>query len=214
MGMEVFMNRSVSLFVSGGLALGFSLSGITSAQASVVDQYASTVIGYSSQWSTNTWSAAQALGTPNTFGYGDINTAWAPSLVNGTSEFLTVGFTMPVYATDATIRETDGNGFVTQVDVLDTNNVLHNVWASTDTSQPGTPVDFLVSWSETSYLVKGLKVYVNTNHSQTWEEIDSIRLGGNTVAPVPIPAAAWLFGSGVCALYGAFRRPRRAAQTA
>jgi hypothetical protein len=37
----------------------------------VISQWASEVIGYSSQYTDSGWSAAQALGEPNTFSYGD-----------------------------------------------------------------------------------------------------------------------------------------------
>jgi|GEM_PF-4177699 len=145
-----------------------------------LDQYASQVLSYSSQYSTNSWSANQVIGSPNTFHYGDISTSWATSSMNGGTEHITVLFATPVYASGATIRETYGNGFVTGVDVLDMSNQLHRVWNGTDGSQPGQPVDFLTTWSQTNYQVKGVKVYVNTNHNSYWEEIDSIKLMGST----------------------------------
>ena len=69
-----------------------------------------------------------------------------------------------VHAAGVTVRETFNNGFVYQIDVLDTSNVLHTVWTGTDPSQPGTPVDFTVGFAATPYLVKGVKVYVDNNH--------------------------------------------------
>lgn len=142
-------------------------------------RYASTVLGFSSQYSAGNWSAAQALGEPNTFTYGDRVTAWAPSPRNGSLEFITVGFTTPIYASGAAIRETYGNGFVYKIDVLDLADGLHTVWTGTDPSQPGSPVDFMPTWPQTPYLVKGLKIYTDTDHNlSTWEEIDAIELHG------------------------------------
>ncbi|MGB0717226.1 MAG: hypothetical protein ACPGXK_15215, partial [Phycisphaerae bacterium] len=68
-----------------------------------VDQWASEVLDFSSQYSAFGYSAAQALGPPNTPQYGDYGTAWAPSSYNGTIEFLSVGFDTPVYAEGVTI---------------------------------------------------------------------------------------------------------------
>jgi hypothetical protein len=183
-----------SVFVSMGL-----LGAASSAQAAPILQYASSVIGFSSQYSTTSWSAAQVLGAPNTMGYGDIATSWAPRSQNGTLEWISVGFNTAVYANGATIRETYGNGFVYQVDAIDTLGNLHTVWQGTDTSLPGAPVNFGVSWNTTSYLVAGLKVYVNTNHSGAWEEIDSIQLAGMSDRPLPEPAtfAMMLAGLGL-----------------
>ena len=111
-----------------------------------------------------------------------------PCPANGAAQFLTLGYATPVHASAVTVRETLGNGFVTQIDVLDTNNVLHTVWTGTDPSLPGTPVDFLVTFPTTPYLVKGVKVYVNINHSVGWEEIDAVALHGSDLADVTVVA--------------------------
>jgi hypothetical protein len=180
-----------------------------SAQAMSLDQYASSVIGFSSEYNLSpaNWSAAQALGEPNTFSYGDIVTAWAPLPKNGKQgeyEYLTLGFNAAVYANGAIIRQTWGNGFVRKIDVLDTSDVLHNVWSGIDSSLPDTPVDFSASWATTSFLVKGLKIYVDTNHNlDTWEEIDAVKLRGTTVDPATVPTPMLLpslIGIGVAAL--------------
>jgi PEP-CTERM motif len=122
-----------------------------------------------------------------------------------------------LYADGFTVRETDGNGFVYQVDVLDTNSVLHTVWSGTDPSFPGSPVDFSVNFARTTYLVQGLKVYTDTNHNlSAWEEIDAIQLRGDPNIPgaaVPEPGTlslALLGGLGLGG-YGWCRRKRVAA---
>lgn len=172
-------------------ALGLSMAAAQSAPSA---EWATSLIGYSSQYSAGNWSAKQALETPDTQSYGDIVTAWAPLAKNGTHEFLTLGFSTPTFASGAVIRETFGNGFVERIDALDTQGVLHQVWAGTDTSLPGTPVDFLATWTVTDYLVNGLKIYVNTDHNPSaWEEIDAVQLLGDapssSSSAVPEPAS-------------------------
>lgn len=179
----------------------------------MLNQWASSVDSFSSQYTSGNWSANQVLGAPNTFGYGDIATAWAPLPVNGSIEFIEVSFLAPVYAFGALIRETYGNGFVRKVEVRDTNDVFHTVWAGVDTSLPGAPVDFLVSWATTGYLVDGLRITTDTNHNpSTWEEIDAIQLRGSSEAPARgVPdsgASAVLLAAGLAGLV-ALRTRRR-----
>jgi hypothetical protein len=181
---------------------------VLSAEADVIDQWANSVIDFSSEYTSSSWSAAQALGSPNTFVYEDIDTAWAPLPDNGTLEYIILGYSTPVYASSLTIRETCGNGFVYQVDVVDQSNVLHTVWTGTDPSQPGSPVDFLVSFSETPFLVTGVKIYTDTDHDlSTWEEIDAVQLLGST-DHAPVPPTLLLLGSGLVGLVG-WRRFRK-----
>lgn len=185
------------------------------AQAAPVLQYASTVINFSTQYNGTTWAAAQVLGAPDRPTYGDIAGAWAPLPQNGSLEFISVGFGTAVYANGATIREVYGNGFVYQVDVIDTQGGLHTVWSGVDGSAPGTPVDFALTWNTTSFLVTGLKVYTDTNHNMgAWEEIDSIQLAGDSTpgANVPEPATVGLLGLGLLGLAMSRRkREQRAA---
>lgn len=146
-----------------------------------VTQWADAVLEFSSQWSDTEWSARQVLGEPDTFGYGEFETAWAASSINGTIEFLTVAFDNPVLATAAMVRETYGNGFVTKIEVLDLMDQYHQVWTGVDPSQPGTPVEFEVTFPVTQFLVQGLKITIDTDHNlDSWEEIDAIRLKGKT----------------------------------
>jgi len=188
---NVVAGNSIGLALDGS-PLGNALHGVvisSFAQGNLVGttsnrQLASRVIDFSSQYSTGSWSAAQVLGPPNTLTYGDRPTAWAPMAANGTLEFLTLGFETPVYAQGVVVRETWGNGFVTRVDVLDLNDQLHQVWAGVDPSQPGAPAEFVAQWPTTPFLVKGVKIHVNTNHNlSTWEEIDAVALLGFLETP-------------------------------
>ncbi len=114
--------------------------------ATPLNQYASSVLGFSSQWTFSggtSWNASQALGAPDTFAYGDFPTAWSPVFPGGppNPEFLELGYTTAVNATGVVVRETDNNGFVEQIDLLDTNGVLHTVFGpnGADSSRQARP---------------------------------------------------------------------------
>ena len=115
--------------------------------------YADNVIAFSSQGSPTSWSAAQALGAPNTITYGDFPTAWSALNSSGppNPEFLTLGYSTPLFANSVTVWETFGNGFVTQIDLLDTNDVLHTVFSGVDPSPQGTVVGFTVPFALTAW---------------------------------------------------------------
>src|SRR5262249_35843296 len=60
---------------------------------------------------------------------------------------------------------------------LDTSGVYHQVWAGTDPSQPGSPVNYTINFPTTTYQVAGARIDVSTDHDlDNWEEIDAVRL--------------------------------------
>ncbi len=140
------------------------------------DQWANQVLAFSSQFSDPDWAASQALGPPNAPDYCDCTTSWAPGPLNGTHEFIIVGFAQAVHASGVTIHETFGHGFVYQVDLLDTTGSLHTVFSGVDPSTPPS-ANFVVAFAPTPYLAQGVKIYVDTDHNlNEWEEIDAVRL--------------------------------------
>lgn len=72
-----------ALLLCGGVVVAGDCNGngIPDDQELMVDgsMWASSVLGYSSQYSETAWSAFQALGEPDTMTYGDIDTAWCTS---------------------------------------------------------------------------------------------------------------------------------------
>ncbi len=152
-------------------------------ESPVLGQWASQVIAFTSQYSSTTFAAANMLGVPDTFRVDNPNDTlkvWAAAATNGTVEQLTLGYASPVLATGVVVRETNGNGFVTRIDLLDTNDQFHTVFSGIDPSQQGAVVDFTVSFAQTDYLVKGVKIFVDTNHyiSTQREQIDAVQLIG------------------------------------
>jgi hypothetical protein len=175
--------KQINKLISFGF---FAITYHASVYAADSDQWASAVLGFSSQYSTTSWSAAKALGVPDVTAYADNSNAWTSSSQTGTLEYIALSYPIAVYAYGATIRETWGNGFVYKVDVKDTGGVWHTVWQGTDSSLPGKPVNFFVGWNATNYLVDGVKVYVNTSlNTTTWEEIDAVQLHGLTTNTLP-----------------------------
>ncbi len=143
-----------------------------------LNQWASKVINFSSEYSTTSWSAKQILGSPNTNSYGDRSTAWTTKQADAGIEYITVGYNTPVYATGVTVRETYNPGFVRKIEAIDTNNIFHTVWSGVEKIVPNQINNFSVNWPRTSYLVKALKVTIDTASVPSWQEIDAIELRG------------------------------------
>jgi hypothetical protein len=181
----------------------------TPAQAEPLKQWAGSVLGFSSQYGTGDWSAARALGAPDSPLYGDQGTAWAPAEQNAGQEFISVGFERSIYASGALVREVFSNGFVVQIDAIDAQGIAHTVWSGIDTSQPGAVADFVASWDTTPYLTSGLTIRIDTARSGSWEEIDAIQLRGNPLSAVPEPGSWTLMAAGVGLLLWRRRRASR-----
>jgi hypothetical protein len=69
----------------------------------------------SSEYGPAAWSAKQLTGPPNTPGYGDYQTAWAPSLREGGVEWLELAYRYPVIPSNVQIHENLNEGSVVRV---------------------------------------------------------------------------------------------------
>ena len=127
----------------------------------------------SSEYSSSSWSAAQATGPPDTNGCGDISTAWAPGTPGTGPEWLEVTFDFPVVATGVEVHETYLGGFITQIDVRLASGGLETVWTGTDTTP--CPGIFRATWPATSEPVTGVRI---ATQIAGFEEIDAVRLLG------------------------------------
>ncbi len=138
-----------------------------------IDQYATSVAAVGSEDPGH--PASQLVGAPD-------GLAWAPASQDGARLAIHVRFNTDVYANGAVIRELSGQGMVYQVDAVTPNNVFRTVWTGSDPSLPGAPRDFTVSWPTTTYLVRGIRIWVDTDLSPgVQEQIDSVMLRGRSV---------------------------------
>src|SRR6185295_7063217 len=131
----------------------------------VYNQWASTAVDWSSQYSTGDWSAAQATGAPNVTSYHDDEHAWAADDdgMDDANQWIILGLATNVYATGVTVRESYNNGFVKQIDLQDTSNTWHTVWTGTDSSGTGL-VAFHQGFAKTAYLVQAVRIWIDGTH--------------------------------------------------
>lgn len=141
-------------------------------------QWASEVVRFSTEYGRKQYSAKQVLGAPDKLpAAGESAVAWAPSTPdNPNGEFIHVAFAVPQYVQQIGIGENNGPGAVREVILYDTNGKKYSVYRN-DTIQPayntGSRI-FRVFIPRTSYMVKELRVVLNTKAIAGMNQIDCI----------------------------------------
>lgn len=191
------MNRKMVIVFS---LILYAMFFVASSHADTIDQYASSLLGFSSQFTTpghNNYAAINALGSSYTSTWGNDANTWSPGN-HSASEYITLGFATAVHATGVTIRENFYDGGITKIELIDKDGNLHLAWAGSVTPTTQTLVDFTKTWASTSYLVTGVKITLD-NRDLAYAEIDSVKLTGSA-SSVPIPPSALLLLPGLAGM--------------
>jgi hypothetical protein len=142
-------------------------------------QWAADVVDFSSQWSPQTYSAAQALGPPNTYpAYGDLPTAWASLTADDQREFLILGYDTPNVINFVNVYETLSPGALDMVAVKNPGTGgFEVVWAGT--AAPAPPVARIVTahFPVTQFPVREVLFQFNSPAVPGWNEIDAAAIG-------------------------------------
>ncbi|MCS7054144.1 MAG: T9SS type A sorting domain-containing protein [Ignavibacterium sp.] len=141
-------------------------------------RYADSVIAFSSQYTSTSWSARQALGAPDTYpNYGDIPTAWASLTADGQREYLILRFPNPAPIRYVAIYETFNPGAVDTIYVKNPNtNQWVVVWSGTAAIQPPVARIFQVTFPLTSFNVNEIRIAINSPAVPSWNEIDAVAI--------------------------------------
>jgi hypothetical protein len=157
-------------------------------------EFASKVIAFSSQYTSTSWGASQALGAPNVTSYSDSSKSWSPAVMNGSAQFVTVGYATPIYANAVAVYENYGNGYVSKVEVRNAGTGgFETVWSGVDPSKAGKLATFVVPFTARTYLVDAVRLTIDTNRNSGWEDVDAIELrsvGGTINNDAPTVATA------------------------
>ena len=159
----------------------------------VVNQWASQAEA-TSEYGSDSWSAAQATGAPDTAECGDFGTAWASATPSG-DDSLTLLYSTPVAASAVNIYETYNPGAIISVELLPNGGGAPiTIFAGTDSTTPCPGVLTLAvdpslltpTLSQTvppgATLVNGIRISLDQSIIGTWNEIDAVELVGATAA--------------------------------
>ena len=131
--------------------------------------WASSVRGFSTQYTTSSWSAAQALGAPNVPVPGDNANAWASLGADDRDEWLEVGFENAGRVSGFEIHESFNPGAIDRVELIMASGTPQTVQVR-GTRVPGAKHRF----GCTAEPVVALRVHIASTQVAGWNEIDAI----------------------------------------
>ncbi|HLP20705.1 MAG TPA: choice-of-anchor Q domain-containing protein [Chitinophagales bacterium] len=139
--------------------------------------WADLVIDFSTQYSPTSWSAQQLLGEPNTYpNYGDINTAWTADDYGDDRDFLVVGYTTPVLASEVLIYETSAPGHIDTVYVRDAATANWSVvYTAAAVAAPEVATIFKVQLPSVMN-IDAVRWAIATDIANDWVEYDAVGL--------------------------------------
>ena len=148
--------------------------------STTIQQYASSVLNFSTEYSTSDWSANQALGAPDVYpAYGDFINAWAGSNPDGNGrEYLELGFTNPAPIDFIDVFETNAPGAVDTVYVKNpTTGLFEIVYTATAAAAPAVARILHITFPETSFNVSEIRIALNSGAVLDYNEIDAVSIG-------------------------------------
>lgn len=164
-----------------------------------VSQWASSVVGFSSEFTPALWSAQQTLGPPNQFPtYAlDIGTAWSSATPDGQREYLELAYANPTPISFVNVVETFAPGALDRVSVRNPGTGLfEQVWSGT--AAPALPVARIntVSFPLTRFPVSQVRLEFDSPAVPSFNQIDAVGIGscecaeGTLDSPPPSPVMA------------------------
>jgi hypothetical protein len=124
------------------------------------------------------WSALQATGAPDTPVAGDIGAAWASKEADMGDVWLELDFEIAVAPQSIRIRETYNPGAVARVEAVLEGGTRETLWEGrADAAQA--PRWFEPALRSASASVRTIRLVLDTNRVQGWNEIDAVELLGD-----------------------------------
>ena len=163
--------------------------------ASIEQQFASKVVGFSNQNNNVGFTAKQVLGTPNVFpNYGVSTNAWISNTPDGQREYLILGFANAQAINFVDIYETANTGAVDTIYVKNpttlTWDMVYNRTAMATASTPlakKNRIDFPL----TSYAVTEIRISINSQIVAGYNAIDAVAMGKSISPEATFASYLW-----------------------
>ncbi|MBK8101613.1 MAG: hypothetical protein IPK26_31410 [Planctomycetes bacterium] len=122
------------------------------------------------------WSAAKATGAPDADPQRDDPNAWAPRSPEMGRQWLQVSFPTAVQAHGVRVFEVNAHGALVEVLGKGPEGGWITLWRGTTAVPGGSPR--VLTWSPTAVPIKTLRLVLDTDRTQGWNEIDAVELLG------------------------------------
>jgi hypothetical protein len=137
-------------------------------------QWASSVRGFSSEYTHGQWAATQALGAPDVYPRsGDDPHAWASLDADAPSEFIEVGFAQPQRIRELQIFETLSPGAISDVELITASGRRIKLAQPNVVPSGGAAISSFAMGC-TSEPIVGARVTLASSKIAGWNEIDAI----------------------------------------
>lgn len=133
------------------------------------------------------WSPRQAAGAPDADRTRDDPKAWAPREPQMGMQWLQLVYALPMPATGVRIFEVNSPGAIAEVLVRAADGPWVSVWRGTanDGQAP-----LVLAFPRTAFAVKTVRLVLDTNRTQGWNEIDAVELLGPSGSQWAVRASA------------------------
>ncbi|XP_067664338.1 TD and POZ domain-containing protein 3-like [Haliotis asinina] len=158
----------------------------------VLQQWASTVTSFSSQYDSDGWPASVVVGQPRVYPrYGDIQGAWAPRTCDS-KQFIELGYDTPVYMSSINIYETFNAGGVKKLSVRSPRGTWETIWETPRVQVIKASRIFSPDIKIPKFRTKEVRIDVDCSVAQSWVEIDAVMLVGRELSCEPPPSLSVL----------------------
>ncbi len=164
------------------ILLSLLIFSITICQAQILN-FADSVSGFSSQWSSGSWSSDKALGFPTVYPqHSDNSQAWASRTTDSDREFIELYFENATKIDGIWIYETYNPGAVDTVYVKNpATDLWEIVWSDSAFAQPKEARIFKIEFETTTFAVSEVRIALNSPDVEGWNEIDAVAVIDNSM---------------------------------
>ncbi|XP_061181818.1 F-box/LRR-repeat protein 4-like [Saccostrea echinata] len=149
----------------------------------VIRQWISRVLNYSSQYDSAGWSANQVIGAPKVYPrHGDIRGAWATQTKTN-KEFIEVAYDQKVYPQEINIYETLNSGGTKKVQAKADSGAWVTLYEAKTIECIKESRIFKPELLETNIPTNTLRIEIDCTVAGTWVEIDAVELVGTEANP-------------------------------